>query len=427
MRIVPATLTLACLLALAGAAPMARSATDELDALKLEAEPAKADKALARPLRMFAEAAAGSADQRYGLGTQSLQRMSLDLQYGARLSADWRIVFSDRLDIVHPKPANTDAAVNTLREAYVSWQEEAGQRAAEFGRISLRNGPGYGYNPTDFFRAGSQRAVTTVDPIALRDNRMGTVAARVQGTWTGGSLALALAPKLSSKPSNDGFNPDLGATNDRHRAQLVWSQKLGEGVSGQLLMFKQDGQSLALGASATALLGEAVVAHAEWSTSREPTLIDRVNGSAAVPTIRADRAVVGMTFSAPAATTVTAEYQYNGFALGGREWAAVAAGGGVPQLGAYLLKADERLDLAARRALLIYATKKNLGVKNLDLTALVRLNVDDDSYLAWVELRYQWAQAELALQWLQLQGNTLTEFGTVPTRRSVQLVGTYRF
>ena len=77
--------------------------------------------------------------------------------------------------------------------------------------------------------------------------------------------------------------------------------------------------------------------------------------------------------------------------------------------------------------MLIYATKKNLGVKNLDLTALVRLNVDDDSYLAWVELRYQWAQAELALQWLQLQGNALTEFGTVPTRRSVQLVGTYRF
>ena len=92
-----------------------------------------------------------------------------------------------------------------------------------------------------------------------------------------------------------------------------------------------------------------------------------------------------------------------------------------------MLTADQRLDLAARRAVLLYATKKNLVLKNLDLTALMRLNVDDDSRLTWLELRYQWASAEMALQWQQLQGRAVSEFGVLPTRSSLHLVGTYRF
>jgi hypothetical protein len=40
--------------------------------------------------------------------------------------------------------------VNSLREAYLSWQPEGGNMVMEFGRINLRYGPGYGYNPTDF-------------------------------------------------------------------------------------------------------------------------------------------------------------------------------------------------------------------------------------------------------------------------------------
>ena len=421
-------LALACLLLLTVSSSTSWAATDELDALKLEAEPVKAEKAAARPVRAFVEAAVGRAEQRYGLGSESLQRVSVDVQYQARLAPGWRAVVSDRLDAVHPKAAN-DSAVNTLREAYVGWQDDAGQRAVEFGRINLRMGPGYGYNPTDFFRAGSQRTVTTVDPIALRDNRMGTVALRAQNTWAGGSLALALAPKLASKASNAGFSLDLGATNDRHRAQLVLSQKVGEGVSAQLLAFKQDGQSVAVGASATALLSDALVSHVEWSSAREPRLADRVVvGGLAAAATRADRAVLGLTLSAPGATTLTVELQYNGFALSGSQWSALATGaGGVQRLGAYLLTADQRLDLAARRAVLLYATKKNLVLKNLDLTALMRLNVDDDSRLTWLELRYQWASAEMALQWQQLQGRAVSEFGVLPTRSSLHLVGTYRF
>ena len=419
---------LACLVATVALLPAARAATDELDALKLEAEPVKDEKAAARATRVFVEAALGRAEQRYGLGSESLRRLSLDVQHASRLAPGWRVGLADRLDIVRPKAGNSDGAVNTLREAFVGWQDEAGGLAVELGRISLRNGPGYGYNPTDFFRAGSQRTVTTVDPIALRDNRMGTVALRAQRLWNGGSLALAYAPKLASRPSDAGFSLDLGATNSRHRGQLVWGQKLGEGVSGQLLAFKDGGLPVALGASATALLGEALVSHVEWSTSREPRLIDRAGDRASGARLRrADRVAVGFTLSISGGTTITAEAQYNGFALDSKQWAAIAASGGAQQLGNYLLTADKRLDLGARRAVLIYATKKNLFTKSLDLTALVRVNADDDSRLAWIELRYQWESADLALQLQHHHGASLTEFGVLPTSRSLQLVATYRF
>lgn len=422
---------LLCLVATAGAIPAAGAATDEVDALNLEAEPVKDEKATSRATRVYAEAAVGTAQQRYGLGTEASRRLSYDVYHASRLAPGWQFVLSDRLDVIRPKASDADGAVNTLREAYVGWQDDAGNDAVELGRVSLRNGPGYGYNPTDFFRPGSQRSVTTVDPIALRDNRMGTVALRAQRLWQGGSLSVAYAPKLASGPSNAGFSLDLGATNNRDRGQVVWGQKLGEGVSGQLLAFKEAGLPAAIGASATALLSEAIVAHVEWSSAREPRWVDRVAGLAAGASgsalRRANRLVTGLTLSAPGGTTVTAEFQYNGFALDSRAWAAVAASGGVLQLGRYLLAADQRLDLAARRAVLVYARKKNLFAKNLDLTALVRVNVEDDSRLSWIELRYQWQSADLALQFQRHHGAALTEFGVLPTSSSAQLVATYRF
>ena len=57
--------------------------------------------------------------------------------------------------------------MNSLREAYLSWQPASGASILEAGRINLRYGPGYGYYPTDFFRDGSLRTSTTADPLAL--------------------------------------------------------------------------------------------------------------------------------------------------------------------------------------------------------------------------------------------------------------------
>lgn len=402
-------------------ASCAGAATDtELDALKLQGEPAK-PAAAAGPLRAFVEGAWGRASIRGG-GSQAIGRASLDLRYGAKLSPNWRAVLSDRIDRVHPVAPGDDPAINTLREAHVGWQNDDADLSLEFGRINLRNGPAYGYNPTDFFRDGSQRITTSVDPIALRDNRMGTVALRAQRLWEGGGLGIVLAPKLTDNaPSRSGSSLDLGATNRSNRLLLTWSQQLPAGVSAQLLAFKQQDASLQFGANATALLGDALVAHAEWSGGRERSLASIA--SAGTATVRSQRAVAGLTWSPEGSWSITGEVQHNGFGLEARRWATLGPTG----VATYLGVADQRQDLAARRALLVYLTKKNLALKNLELTALVRGNLDDHSRLAWIELRYVMPAVEFAVQWQQFSGATLTEFGTVPVRHALQALATYRF
>jgi hypothetical protein len=82
-------------------------------------------------------------------------------------------------------------------------------------------------------------------------------------------------------------------------------------------------------------------------------------------------------------------------------------------------------ELGSRRAWLVYASQKDLGLKQLDLTAFVRVNPIDDSRLAWAELRYHWPRFDAALQWQRGSGDARSEFGFMPYRQVIQLVGVF--
>ena len=179
------------------------AATDaDADALGLESAPEAAAPPAATDTRMYIEGAIGNSSQHYQPNSVGTARASFDFSTTAQMGPGLRAVLSDRVDHLYPAPApGADATVNTLREAYLSWQPESRDTVLEFGRINLRYGPGYGYNPTDFFRDGSLRVVTTADPFALRENRQGSVMLRAQRLWSGGSLSLALSPKLADAPT----------------------------------------------------------------------------------------------------------------------------------------------------------------------------------------------------------------------------------
>ena len=117
--------------------------------------------------------------------------------------------------------------------------------------------------------------------------------------------------------------------------------------------------------------------------------------------------------------------QYTGFGLNQPSWAALGA---TPLVQfAYLGQALRLQELAPRQAYLIYVTQKNLGIKDLDLTAYIRFNPGDNSRLAWVELRRHWANFDLTFQLQQNMGRPTSEFGILPDRRIVQILGTYYF
>jgi len=375
-------------------------------------------------VKMFVEGAIGSSSQRYQLDSVNLRRASFDLNYSSRTGTGLRVVFSDRVDNIHPTTAGTDATVNSLREAYLSWQPDRGSNIVDFGRINLRYGPGYGYNPTDFFRDGSLRTVTTANPFALRENRLGTVVLRGQRLWTGGSLSVAYSPKLATRPSADGWSLDFGATNNRDRGLVVLGTQFSETVSTQLFAYKEHGQSSKLGASITALMSDAAVAHAEWSRGKEPDLLTRALSLPSRPSTR-NRLSGGVTYTTLGKLSLTAEYQYNGFALSRSNWTALGANP-ASQV-AYLVEAQRLQDLASRQAFLIYVSQKDVGLKNLDLTAFLRVNVEDRSRLAWVELRHHWPNFDLAFQLQQNMGRSTSEFGILPDRRVMQILGMYYF
>ena len=396
----------------------------ESDALNLESAAAAPAAETSRDTKITLEGAIGNSSQRYLLHSQDTGRASFDFSHTARLAPGWRAVFSDRLDHIYPVGAGADSNVNSLREAYVSWQPEGGNSVVEFGRVNLRYGPGYGYNPTDFFRGGSLRTLTTADPVALRENRLGTVMLRGQRLWADGSLSVAYAPKLADRPNTDGWSLDLGSTNNRDRGLVALGTQFSQRVSSQLLLYKERGLSAALGASLTGLLSDAAVAHVEWSRGREPDLLSR---ALALPgaTATRNRFTGGITYTTLGKLSVTVEYLYNGFALNESNWAALGATP-LAQF-AYLREGLRLLELAPRQAYMIYVTQKSLGLKNLDLTAFLRINANDYSRLAWVELRHHWTSFDLAFQLQQNMGRSTSEFGILPDRRLMQVVGSYYF
>lgn len=404
-------------------AALAPASAADIDALALQVEPAE----VARPdgPRVFLEGSVGWADQRYALGERSIGRLALDARHAMRLSPAWQAVASARLDASRPDDARIDNPVFSLREAYVGWQDEAATTAVELGRINLREGPGYGYNPTDFFRDNALRTIATQNPFSLRENRMGAVMLRGQRSWGASSIAAAFAPRLDNRPSDASFSADWGATNARDRGLISLGTRWSERVNTQLSVYKEAGSGARLGLSGSALVTEAMVAHAEWSYSKEADLLSRALNLQDDERWR-QRAVAGLTYTTATRLSVTAELQYNGFALDRQGWRSLTATG-LPTQTAYFTQAVALQDNAGRQALLFYATQKDLLTRNLDLTLMARFNQTDHSRLTWVELRYRMDRFDIALQWQDNRGDAGSEYGLPPIRQSASVVGVVHF
>jgi hypothetical protein len=375
--------------------------------------------------KLFVEGALGSAAQRYGLGSRTVGRASVDFRHSSRLSPSTQSVLSARLDVTDPDDPWIDGPVLSLREAYVSWQNEAATQVLEVGRINLREGPGYGYNPTDFFRDHALRTITTINPFTLRENRLGSVMLRAQRLWSGGSVALAYSPKLETSRSTDGFSADLGSTNAHHRGLVSIGNRFSDELNAQLLLYKEAGAPARVGVSVTALVSQAAVTHAEWSYGREADLLSRALMQTSGLESR-HRLAAGLTYTTATRLSVTAEVQYNGFALDRAGWQAITTSNPAV-LPAYMTQSVALQDNAARQAWMLYAVQRDMGLKNLDLTALVKFNRSDSSRLVWLDLRYRLDKVDLALQAQNNSGTATSEFGSIPIRSSVGVVATFYF
>ncbi len=399
----------------------AASAQDE-EALSI-ADKAELGGEQARDLRFFVEGALRRSTQQANGAALHGERLSFDLRYDKTFAPGLRAVFADRLDMDR-FGANVpgDGNINTLKEAYVSWQP-APDRIGDIGRVNVRNGVATGYNPTDFFRANAVRSVVSVDPASLRENRLGTGMVRGQTLWENGSVTGLFAPKLADQPTASPYSPDFGATNSRNRWLVAASHKLSDSLAPQALVYGGAGQSTQLGFNLTGLLNEATVAYAEWSGGRSPSLAAQAGVKPGDEAFRS-RLSTGLTYTTAANLTLTAEYEYNGAGFKKEEWDAFRQGS--PLLyGRYRTFVGNLQDLPTREAAFFYATWQDIGIKHLDLTGMLRYDSADHSRLQWLELRYHWPRVDLALQGQYNSGAPTTNFGALFERRALQLVVRY--
>lgn len=351
-------------------------------------------------------------------------RASLNIRCDGAVGSSWRAVFSDRIDDFWARGASAQA-VNTLKEAYMSFRGE-GTELFDIGRINVREGAGFAYNPTDYFRADAVRAIVSIDPNTLRDERLGTLMARSQTLWSSGSFTALYAPRVIAEPSSSSFSPDLGATNGRSRWLLLLSQRLGTDFQPQLSLTGTEHQSPQAGLNVTYLLNSATVAYVEWSGGRGASNLAASGYFAGVPTEFHSRLSTGFTYTTPYKLSVTLEYEYDGAAPSRSTWAELR-NGPVESYVQYREYAGSQAELAARQNLFGYAHWDDVGIPHLDLTAFVRFDPYDHSRVTWTEARYHWRHAGVALQWQRRAGDATSDFAPWPVRQSWQALIDYYF
>lgn len=401
----------------------AQALAQDADALLLaDQAPSRTD--VAGDWQWFAEGALGQSTLRNGGAAASSQRLSLDVQLDKSVAPGWRAVLADRLDLNRQGQSGSRNSVNTLKEAYLSWQAQD-NRIIDLGRINARYGVATGYNPTDYFRAGALRSVVSVDPASLKKNRLGSVMLRGQALWSGGSLVALVSPQLAQQRNDAGFSPDFGATNNQHRWLLAASQKLSDSLQPQWLLYGEQRQSPQLGFNLTGLLNDATVGYVEWSGGRSRSqLLQALHGVG--DTAFRNRLSTGLTYTSADKLSFTLEYDYNGAALDQAGWD-VLRSGAPASYRQYRMWLQNAQEMPTRQALFLYASWQDALLNHLDLSTMLRFNAADHSRLSWLEARYHWDRADLAVQWQVNSGAAGSEFGAAPQQRVLEVLLRYFF
>lgn len=376
--------------------------------------------------RIFVEGAVGGSVRRSNGSTQGSQRLSFDVEFDHSFSPEWRAFVSNRLDLNRPTPGDDQNAVNTVKEAYLTWRAQA-EALLDLGRVNVRSGVAAGYNPTDYFRSGALRSIVSISPASLKENRQGSVMLRGQRLWGTGSVTALYSPKLGDRSNPDGLSLDVGATNQRNRGLIAISQKLGETLAPQVLVYREEDRPTQFGLNLSGLVDDATVAHFEWSGGRGSPLLSQaqrpVSPGCACGAWR-NHLAIGVTHTTPGKISLTAEYHFSGSSLDGQAWSALQQGP-LATYGQYRSVVQLAQELPTRQAAFIYGTWQDALINRLDLKLMYNYDIVDSSRRIWLEARYHLDRVEYALQLQRSSGQQLSNFGALPESRGWQAVIRY--
>lgn len=366
-------------------------------------------------------------------------RLVLDYRREWRLTPTLRASFSNQLDLARQDGAGEDAGssvLNSMREAWLGWKQAGDGQSnyVDVGRINVRNGVASGYNPTDFFKreAASSRA-TTLDPGAIRNNRLGVFMLRVQHIGEAGALSVALAPKLASPRAPGDIPSDyslaLERTNGEGALFVKWAPQLSQRVSLDYLLYARRGDKPRLGLNLSSVLGEAVLLNAEWSGAQLPGL--PAPDQVATAQAWRNRAALNLVWTTPLGLELTLERQYAGDALdrdAWRRWRGVNSVSQAQSLGQLARRRQQEQEPLVRQAWFARLDWRDaFGQRALDLSSFVLRNNYDHSALWQTTLsRHVGEHWTLSGQWVHYSGDARSEYGASSVRNYAAVHLDYR-
>jgi hypothetical protein len=375
------------------------------------------------------------------------QRLFADVRLGWAATRELSVSFAGRAGVRVADgisfPTHENVRVD-IRELFASWRPLEGV-FLDAGRINLKSGVALGFNPTDFFRTRAVVEPLSVDPSALREDRLGALMVRGQLVWHGGAVTAAYAPEVTS-PSRlyanttlPSVDPMFDRTNARHRFLIKGNFEPGADFSPELLFYDEDGQ-LRFGTNLTRSIGKQLVAYAEWSGGSQPSLTqEAVSYGVLTSTIPATALPTsswarfqqdfsgGFSYATESRMTFWAEYHLHQAGFSRQDWRSWFDDGTARPTVAPLLwyvrgYAQDQQAPLSKHYLFLRADWTDAFVLNLELAAFANVNLYDGSTLGQLTASYAvtnlWTAALLASV---NAGARRSEFGSLPTASSALL------
>ena len=382
------------------------------------------------------------------------ERALLDVRSDWHVGDGLRLTYSGRLNLRAEDGLgfpDHENVTNDLREAYLGW-EPIDRLFLDVGRINVKSGVALGFNSTDFFKTRAVVEPLSVDPVVLREDRLGTLMLRAERVFTKGSLTAVYAPAVSSDSpiytSFDlrSFNPMFDRTNAHDRWLLKGSFNVTEGFSPELLAYESQGR-VRFGANLAQNVGQSVVAYFEWSGGRRGTVsadalaFGQATGSLpaaagnVLPALGAvafrNQVAAGASYTTPLPKiTFNLEFLYSEAGFTGTDWdawfrAGSAAGASSPIAGAlwYVRQyAADQQDLISRRFAFLRMDWVDAFVPKLEVSGFAETDLADGSTRVQLGADYylsdRWTVGGLILL---DTGGRHTDFGSLPQAGSVLL------
>jgi hypothetical protein len=339
-------------------------------------------------------------------------RVSFDGLDQWTLARGLTVTASDRLSIASADGIGfpNESVRNDIRELYATY-EVAPQTFVEAGRINVRYGTAYGYNPTDFFRARTSVAQSSSDPGAQRLNRLGTVMVRAQRFFDTGAVEILYAPKLHSPVPIGGlagpFDPKFDQTNGSDRVAAAYSFELEE-FSPQVLVYYDNGRTK-FGLNLSHPIGASVIVYGSWAGGNAPnTAVDAIAFGKRTRTLPSFVPVLpqsslsssfksdvslGAYWTGEYKETISLEYNFHEAGFSQADWKGWFDTGANPsyaQLMWYLrgYASDQQQPMSAHQVFVRADWAEPFHIQHADVSAYVMTNLTDGSSMGQIAASY---------------------------------------